>query len=350
MRRSLCRSETENTTVVRKRGGGGRRGRRSSSRRSNLVDETCSSPQLRERRQTTTTTTATTSITPPAPARTTSTITSKDSTRSYNSILNEHRDRLHKVIRKVYNYIRFSNLVDKWKYVDECLTDNRRMLLKQLSVYSAPAAPVAAAAGGNDDQDNAFHANNNTDEDEKELTNLPYIGDEEVQEDRNFFDELLDNYDGNYHGNFPFEFDEAVLCELVELTHYVWSDITVYCGLSSRQSSQIGANCSVGDADNADGHDEATTSGVDNELRNGRSEGNILTVYEVLGITESTEGDSSLSSPEVKRVKDCGIPYEVFVAIAGTFGSAGDTNKLKDRYVEMKRRADNSQVCVINRW
>ncbi|VDN44873.1 unnamed protein product, partial [Dibothriocephalus latus] len=59
-------------------------------------------------------------------------------------------------------------------------------------------------------------------EDETELANLPYIGDDQAQEDVSFLEELLNNYDGRLHGNFPFDFDEELVVQLVEEVANQW--------------------------------------------------------------------------------------------------------------------------------
>lgn len=68
-------------------------------------------------------------------------------------------------------------------------------------------------------------------EDETELANLPYMGDDQAQEDVNFLEELLNNYDGHLHGNFPFEFEESLLVQLVNAVAKAWPDIIAQCGL-----------------------------------------------------------------------------------------------------------------------
>lgn len=62
-------------------------------------------------------------------------------------------------------------------------------------------------------------------EDETELANLPYIGDDQAQEDVSFLEELLNNYDGRLHGNFPFDFEEELTVDLVEAVAAEWSKI-----------------------------------------------------------------------------------------------------------------------------
>ncbi|VDQ13955.1 unnamed protein product [Trichobilharzia regenti] len=53
------------------------------------------------------------------------------------------------------------------------------------------------------------------------------------------FEEPLTNYGGRFHGSFPFEFDESLLVQLVDLTNTVWSEIISYCGLSIDEESPV---------------------------------------------------------------------------------------------------------------
>nr|CAH8875170.1 unnamed protein product [Trichobilharzia regenti] len=456
-RQSSCGSSNQNTVKTRR------------SRRSNLGSVDYFLPSLRPRPQTSTATTTTTAAT------TTTTGTTRNSTTPYNTILNERRHRLCKVIRQVYTYLCFSNRVDKWEHVHECLTNNSRLLSEQLSkltVRSIPtsddghtditcdldSSPVVANNIGNpvsladpiriphsfnlrssygiEINDKIHHTGvvmiphvdplpsfttwskvqqNFSVEDETELTNLPYIGEVQAREDIEFFEELLTNYGGRLHGSFPFEFDESLLVQLVDLTNTVWSEIISYCGLSIDGESPVVVkaieHASDGDGETQENNDNnvvcagssrslcesnakslvmkglkpnkkkegefarqedvlipkggrLTRRSAQIEIKNGsvghasdsdnqvtvggekknKSEGNMITVKEVFQIGELAPADLSHNPPEAKRFKDCGVPYEVFIAIAGTFGSTDNVNKLQQRYVEMKGRANNSQL------
>uniref|UniRef100_H9CXT4 [histone H3]-lysine(27) N-trimethyltransferase n=1 Tax=Schmidtea mediterranea TaxID=79327 RepID=H9CXT4_SCHMD len=58
-------------------------------------------------------------------------------------------------------------------------------------------------------------------EDEIELTNIPYMGEDH---DPKFIEELLRNYEGRVHGNFPFDFNENQLIDLLKTLNekYDW--------------------------------------------------------------------------------------------------------------------------------
>ncbi|CAH8666296.1 unnamed protein product [Schistosoma guineensis] len=195
----------------------------------------------------------------------------------------ERRRRLQTMIREVYNRIRCANLTSKWNHVFELMSKNRRLLSEQLN--SAHAANLAARSITCDEmwpnstsadppllaepveipnvysQFGKFEAriggvsyrvaitmmpqvdpvpsvcmwapvqHNFSVEDETELANLPYMGDDQAQEDVNFLEELLNNYDGHLHGNFPFEFEESLLVQLVNAVAKAWPDIIAQCGL-----------------------------------------------------------------------------------------------------------------------
>lgn len=61
-------------------------------------------------------------------------------------------------------------------------------------------------------------------EDEIELTNIPYMGDDH---DPKFIEELLRNYEGRVHGNFPFDFNENHLIDLLKVLNekYDWHKV-----------------------------------------------------------------------------------------------------------------------------
>lgn len=56
------------------------------------------------------------------------------------------------------------------------------------------------------------------------LNHLPYMGEEQAQDDV-FLEELLNNYDGRLHGNFPFDFESHLTVELVDTVHSKWETL-----------------------------------------------------------------------------------------------------------------------------
>ncbi|VDP70526.1 unnamed protein product [Schistosoma mattheei] len=353
----------------------------------------------------------------------------------------ERRRRLQTMIREVYNRIRCANLASKWNHVFELMSKNRRLLSEQLN--SAHAANLAARSITCDEmwpnsnsadppllaepveipnvysQFGKFEAriggvsyrvaitmmpqvdpvpsvcmwapvqHNFSVEDETELANLPYMGDDQAQEDVNFLEELLNNYDGHLHGNFPFEFEESLLVQLVNAVAKAWPDIIAQCGLipytnqkgehrpidlpqnpitvdsssqeidaSSISSSVIGIvtisnsiippNISV----NLPEFNDKTLVSLHNKLK--IEDNNEEIKCELIATTQqspkiknsvdSHHSDRDSNSPDPKRLNTTGIPDGVFSAIAGTFGSSDDSSKLQLRYMELKERSSNSQL------
>lgn len=50
------------------------------------------------------------------------------------------------------------------------------------------------------------------------------MGEEQAQDDV-FLEELLNNYDGRLHGNFPFEFESYLTAELVDAVTAKWDTL-----------------------------------------------------------------------------------------------------------------------------
>ncbi|CAL8077462.1 unnamed protein product [Calicophoron daubneyi] len=400
----------------------------------------------------------------------------------------DRRRRLQTMIREIYNSIRRTHLVSKWGQIRTLMESNRRLLTDQVNI--AKAANLAASSVLSDDtgfgdgwqttssagpllplaepveiphlynQFGKFEAriggklfqvgvnmipqidpvptvctwapvqHNFSVEDETELANLPYMGDEQAQEDVSFLEELLNNYDGRLHGNFPFDFEEDLLIPLVADVSKRWQDISRQCGLSSNLEAKIAkvvlpspysaledfkvpmdqiiSNNSASPSQRFD-RSKRTRSEVEQEVecnqvlsesarppapkRSRRSRSSVQRVSESSNQDESCASQETISfkieQPDVvleenlaivatspplcnppdsksnesslrpqespssgqpspartRRSSGAGIPDAVFTAIAGTFGSADDANKLQHRYAELKERSNSSQIA-----
>uniref|UniRef100_A0A1I8GAK0 [histone H3]-lysine(27) N-trimethyltransferase n=1 Tax=Macrostomum lignano TaxID=282301 RepID=A0A1I8GAK0_9PLAT len=85
-------------------------------------------------------------------------------------------------------------------------SSKRPCLAGLLMLPSAPALPSAVCW--------APLQQNFAAEDEVELQNIPYMG--EGEHDAKFLDELIRNYEGRVHGNFPFDLEEELLVPLIK--------------------------------------------------------------------------------------------------------------------------------------
>ncbi|TPP67401.1 Enhancer of zeste [Fasciola gigantica] len=148
-------------------------------------------------------------------------------------------------------------------------------------------------------------------EDETELANLPYMGDDQAQEDASFLEELLNNYDGRLHGNFPFEFEETFLGPLVTEVAKHWSEISRKCGLPVPSTDFADRETSVGDGSSG----LVTTTNVDQtdllplspctsrKPKRARSDVD----------TEVDSQQMPASSPAVKRSRRCRWPTQTSI-------------------------------------
>lgn len=137
-------------------------------------------------------------------------------------------------------------------------------------------------------------------EDETVLHNIPYMGDEVLDQDGTFIEELIKNYDGKVHGDKdPSFMDDPIFVELVHalMQYYIKESETVDREPRSRSEK--------------DDKDKK-------EIKPKSSGG------------ESTEGTGKLPFP----------PPIIFYSISNHFPDKGTPDELRDKYIELTERTD----------
>ncbi|PAA78169.1 hypothetical protein BOX15_Mlig029809g2, partial [Macrostomum lignano] len=172
-------------------------------------------------------------------------------------------------------------------------SSKRPCLAGLLMLPSAPALPSALCW--------APLQQNFAAEDEVELQNIPYMG--EGEHDTKFLDELIRNYEGRVHGNFPFDLEEELLVPLIKAL------------LDSRA-----LEAEAEPRDSADPSEKPPQQQQQPE----KSE---------------APGSCGTASSSSSSSNGCHVPDWLFQAVAAAFGRAEDYGKLMVRYVELEDRA-----------
>uniref|UniRef100_A0A068WKU5 [histone H3]-lysine(27) N-trimethyltransferase n=1 Tax=Echinococcus granulosus TaxID=6210 RepID=A0A068WKU5_ECHGR len=193
-------------------------------------------------------------------------------------------------------------------------------------------------------------------EDEPVLNHLPYMGEEQAQDDV-FLEELLNNYDGRLHGNFPFDFESHLTVELVDTVHSKWETLPNTEVVESPKSFHCDREGDCQEkVDNRPCGQVAVKNHNEFQQEDYANEDSAVSYKSKLSTFSSNPSKCPSSPPKnsaaaadtsteanVSRVSsDSGISDSVFKAIALTFGSMEDSNKLQVHYCEMKNAGNNS--------
>ncbi|XP_068147759.1 histone-lysine N-methyltransferase E(z) isoform X2 [Drosophila tropicalis] len=209
-------------------------------------------------------------------------------------------------------------------------------------------------------------------EDETVLHNIPYMGDEVLDKDGKFIEELIKNYDGKVHGDKdPSFMDDAIFVELVHAlmrSHSKELEETA----SSSSSTQVKtetvvkpSKCTADENDDKDKEKKLSPLAKVDEQTKAMPVGGAVKKKEN---DESTEEASSSAlavdiKPEVvketinkdnnkEEVKEK-LPFPapiIFQAISANFPDKGTAQELKEKYIELTEHQDpeRPQECTPN--
>ncbi|XP_058829896.1 histone-lysine N-methyltransferase E(z) isoform X2 [Topomyia yanbarensis] len=171
-------------------------------------------------------------------------------------------------------------------------------------------------------------------EDETVLHNIPYMGDEVLDQDGSFIEELIKNYDGKVHGDKEGSFiDDSIFVELVHaLMQYTGRDVDSNSNDSSKSVKSAAKNTSEETTRDPQASGSRAKSKADKDE----------TVGEIL--KDDTLPKFKLEpfvvvKKEVIDEKPFPSPI-IFQAISSQFPDHGTPEELREKYIELTERVD----------
>uniref|UniRef100_A0A182PUS1 [histone H3]-lysine(27) N-trimethyltransferase n=1 Tax=Anopheles epiroticus TaxID=199890 RepID=A0A182PUS1_9DIPT len=171
-------------------------------------------------------------------------------------------------------------------------------------------------------------------EDETVLHNIPYMGDEVLDKDGSFIEELIKNYDGKVHGDKEDSIDDAMFVELVHaLMQYTSNETNVEEKPTTSKTSTM----------------EKTSSTHNLEQNNSRATSIKMANDSVDEENVSNSEDKSKEDPTLPhltdskklRASDKDFPaLIIFQAISSKFPESGTGEELREKYIELTERVD----------
>ncbi|XP_021945728.1 histone-lysine N-methyltransferase E(z) [Folsomia candida] len=165
-------------------------------------------------------------------------------------------------------------------------------------------------------------------EDETVLHNIPYMGDEVLDHDGKFIEELIKNYDGKVHGDKENSFvDNEVFVDLVKALQV--TETTLRASMKSSWNKMVGMSSTSKDKDAA-ASDQVKIEGGIGKISDAR----ILALSEKLA-----KRKTKLPSPSV------------FKAISDIYPERGTPQELRERFVELLEKMEPGVVvseCTPN--
>ncbi|EDW19526.1 histone-lysine N-methyltransferase E(z) isoform X2 [Drosophila mojavensis] len=178
-------------------------------------------------------------------------------------------------------------------------------------------------------------------EDETVLHNIPYMGDEVLDKDGKFIEELIKNYDGKVHGDKdPSFMDDAIFVELVHALMRSHNKDLEEPTATSSVKTETATTSKVKEEDEKDvtpAISEPTTE-VSSAVEDDKE--------------ESANADVSDTKGKVEKVKEK-LPFPapiIFQAISANFPDKGTAQELKEKYIELTEHQDpeRPQECTPN--
>ncbi|XP_030372222.1 histone-lysine N-methyltransferase E(z) isoform X1 [Scaptodrosophila lebanonensis] len=181
-------------------------------------------------------------------------------------------------------------------------------------------------------------------EDETVLHNIPYMGDEVLDKDGKFIEELIKNYDGKVHGDKdPSFMDDAIFVELVH-------------ALMRTQNKELEETATTATTKGTSGSATKPTTEEDEIEQKPEAVATIETAalgeVKVEEAEDTAAGESQDKKPNVEEVKEK-LPFPVpiiFQAISANFPDKGTAQELKEKYIELTEHQDpeRPQECTPN--
>uniref|UniRef100_A0A182SFW1 Uncharacterized protein n=1 Tax=Anopheles maculatus TaxID=74869 RepID=A0A182SFW1_9DIPT len=173
-------------------------------------------------------------------------------------------------------------------------------------------------------------------EDETVLHNIPYMGDEVLDKDGSFIEELIKNYDGKVHGDKEDSIDDAMFVELVHTLMQYTNKPTNADEHPTNSKAATGEKSPAMNADQCAGKAAAPRKGgKDKEYEeklddtDGKPNGETLSL-------ELSEMSIKQGAANVKAFP----PAIIFQAISCQFPENGTGEELREKYIELTERVD----------
>ncbi|XP_061395565.1 histone-lysine N-methyltransferase E(z) isoform X1 [Musca vetustissima] len=193
-------------------------------------------------------------------------------------------------------------------------------------------------------------------EDETVLHNIPYMGDEVLDKDGKFIEELIKNYDGKVHGDKdPSFMDDSIFVELVHALMRTYpKEIEEITGaplkievIKNEESKEK----------HRDGDNDLTVSETENKEKSKDSELDVKDIKTTEADEVNTEKDKEKENEESVENTDKNatekLPFPppiIFQAISSNFPDKGTAQELKEKYIELTEHQDpeRPQECTPN--